>query len=204
MGEFVTFHDALLYIGADTDNLRPGGWLNDSCINFMLRYLEHEVLPQQLAAEALSKMLFVDSSVLSCLMLSIDEPDELEQLAQGLDIASKSLIFAPVNDNTDFKSGSHHWSLMVISVSGARAHYLHFDSSSGYNKAAAEMAAQQFHALLGVEGAAKLVHVGDSPQQDNGYDCGMYCALAAAEIARGAWRQSLKGNNLLQFYSCCS
>jgi len=85
-------------------------------------------------------------------------------------------MFIPVNDNRSFQSGSTHWSLLVYL---AEDHiFLHFDSSRNHNYDVALAVAEKFALVVGAEGPAEVTKV-DCPQQENGYDCGMYVILNA-------------------------
>lgn len=196
--DMINYHDAMLY-RSDVDLLGPSMWLNDNCITFALRYLEHEVLK---TAPMVSKSVcFIDAAVMSCMMLQMDEEDELLLLRDGLGIMEKSIAFLPVNDNEGFFQGSSHWSLLCIVPSTSTTSggspptfgestsfkYFHFDSSSGHNNEAAEKAAAQVNVLLGLGrtvAPASVHHVTGSPQQKNGYDCGVYTVLVAGELAQ--------------------
>jgi Ulp1 family protease len=163
------------------------------------RYLENEVLPDKHDQAHLNSILFMDPSVMSCLMLSADEPDEVRALAEGLAVASKRLLLVPITDQDSFKNGSHHWSLLVAckaETTGSTIDYMHIDSSGSSNSAAAQRNARELHVLLGGAGQPKVLQLDSSPQQQNGYDCGLYCALSAGIVAEYA----LQGNSL-QFKS---
>jgi Ulp1 protease family, C-terminal catalytic domain len=159
------------------------------------RYLENEILPAEHDQAHLSSILFMDPSVMSCLMLSADEPKEVRALAEGLAVVSKRLLLVPITDQDSFKNGSHHWSLLVAckAETTGTIDYMHIDSSGSSNRAAAQRNARELHALLGGEGQPKVLQLDSSPQQNNGYDCGMYCALSAGIVAEYA----LQGNRLL-------
>lgn len=151
----------------------------------MHRYLEHEALPAEHDVADLKPLLFMDPSVMSCLMLSADEPDEIKALADGLEVASKQVLLVAINDNDSFERRSNHWSLLIAYKSAAAVHYTHIDSSSGFNKTAAERNAQELRALFGTDVKhAPVLHLDRTPQQQNGWDCGMYCTLSAGVAAR--------------------
>jgi Ulp1 family protease len=188
----------------------------------MRRYLENEVLADKHDKRHLSSILFMDPSVMSCLVLSADEPDEVRALAEGLAVASKRLLLVPITDQDSFKNGSHHWSLLVAckaettgstidymhidssgssnstaaqrnaETSGSTIDYMHIDSSGSSNSTAAQRNARELHTLLGGAGQPTVLQLDSSPQQSNGYDCGMYCVLSAGIVAEYA----LQGNSL--------
>jgi Ulp1 family protease len=116
-------------------------------------------------------------------------------LAEGLAVASKRLLLVPITDQDSFKNGSHHWSLLVAckaETTGSTIDYMHIDSSGSSNSAAAQRNARELHVLLGGAGQPKVLQLDSSPQQQNGYDCGLYCALSAGIVAEYA----LQGNSL--------
>ena len=97
-----------------------------------------------------------------------------------LNLDSKALIFIPVNDHQDVeKSGGSHWSLLVFCRPTAICYY--FDSSHGSNKKSAMEIFYKFKPLFKCE-AAK-VEEQPTPQQPNGYDCGVYVMSFTEYIA---------------------
>ena len=79
-------------------------------------------------------------------------------------------------------SSSTHWSLLYIDLNDDLA--VHFDSHGNFNRQAAEMATRDIYQLLKKE---IVPHVIDAkcPQQENGYDCGIFTILHAQCIAEG-------------------
>lgn len=60
--QVLSYHDAILY-SSDVRLFKAPNWLNDSCINFYLRYLEHE------ECKGRPDLLFMDPAVVSCMMI---------------------------------------------------------------------------------------------------------------------------------------
>lgn len=84
-------------------------------------------------------------------------------------------IFLPINDNRDVSQaeGGSHWSLLLVSIiDGVSFHYDSL-SPSNYNEAAATSA--KLETLLGKR--LRFIHMEDSPQQENGSDCGVFVCL---------------------------
>ncbi|CAN0193777.1 unnamed protein product, partial [Scytosiphon promiscuus] len=65
MAQVLNYHDAVVY-DTDVELFGDGGWLNDNCINWFFRVLEHEVFPGR------PELLFMDPAVVSCMMNQCD------------------------------------------------------------------------------------------------------------------------------------
>lgn len=61
------YHDALIYEG-DARLFKAPGWLNDRCLNFFFRLLEHEDFPDR------PDLLFLDPVVVSCMLIQCTGP----------------------------------------------------------------------------------------------------------------------------------
>jgi sentrin-specific protease 8 len=88
-------------------------------------------------------------------------------------------VFLPINDSRNVmvgESGSH-WSLLLVSIADRVA--FHYDSLMRSNLYEARQATDRFSELLGLQGRDKLrfIHLDDSPQQENGRDCGVFVCL---------------------------
>lgn len=168
--------DALLFSYQDADIyqrdlllFQPGTWLNDSCINFCLK--------RRIKKD--SRIVCLDPSVVSFLLLQADEEDA-EELVISLGINSAIWLVVPVNDNDSFTASSNHWSLLLYHIHSG--HSFHFDSLNDYNKKASIKVATKMETVL--SGGTftvnhKVVQVSGCPQQDNGYDCGVFSLLFA-------------------------
>lgn len=84
-------------------------------------------------------------------------------------------IFLPINDcrNVEIPEGGSHWSLLLVSVKDGVA--FHYDSMYPSNQDEAGLATQKLCQLLGKP--LKLVDLDDSPQQENGSDCGVFVCI---------------------------
>lgn len=99
-------------------------------------------------------------------------------------------MLLPVSDNPDVEDagGGSHWSLLAF-VGGGRGAWRHYDSLPGSNAPHARALARVLQPVLG-GGACREA---EAQQQQNGYDCGIYCcafarllcARLAAEGAQG-------------------
>jgi sentrin-specific protease 8 len=112
-------------------------------------------------------------------------------------VREKALCLLPVNDNQSFDSESSHWSLLVYE----NQRFVHYDSSAGHNTTAAKKIARTFLQLLSASGVDNVptwssglfVNDRDAPQQQNGYDCGMYVLVVAEFLCRQRCRREVEG-----------
>jgi hypothetical protein len=58
----LSYHDCIMY-KSDPRLFRAPNWLNDNCVNFFFRHLEHEEFADR------PDMLFLDPAVVSCMMI---------------------------------------------------------------------------------------------------------------------------------------
>jgi sentrin-specific protease 8 len=154
-------------------------------------------------------------------MLCPDENDFADTF-EGCDVSSSTeLVFFPLNNNTSVtKSGGSHWTLLVLDV--PRAAIYSFDSMQGSNDRAANKLAKALAPLLpklqsasdssdakkqskeatkeasasasSSKSANVTVSFPPTPQQNNGFDCGVY-TLLVAEVLAGA-RAAAKDGSL--------
>ena len=116
-------------------------------------------------------------------------------------------LFVPVNDNNGSGFGvaasncfdGNHWSflLAVISIDNGSQRFFHFDSSAGYNHLTAIKVSNRIRdiVIIGSNGHTSNVETGvgagasadviecRSPQQNNGYDCGLHTLVTADAIS---------------------
>lgn len=99
------------------------------------------------------------------------------------DLNGISHIFMPVNDcrNPEVAEGGSHWSLLLVSIVDGVA--FHYDSMYPHNKEEAKLLAHRFSILLGRP--LKFMNLDDSPQQENGNDCGVYVCLLMQHLLLG-------------------
>lgn len=132
------------------------------------RYLEREELKKYPA----SHIVLLRPSMAFMLMQT---PNPLELKAALPDFTRTTHIFLPINDarNVSVAEGGSHWSLLLVSVLDGVA--FHYDSLSPSNYEPAKHASKQLSALLGRP--FRFMNLDDSPQQDNGSDCGVYVCI---------------------------
>jgi len=80
-----------------------------------------------------------------------------------------------VNDcnNVELAEGGSHWSLLLVSVVDGVA--FHYDSLSNQNRDNAAIVTEKLSRLLGPR--MRFISLNDTPQQENGSDCGVYVCL---------------------------
>jgi sentrin-specific protease 8 len=179
-GLFLNYNDAVLY-GSDMALLdSPTAWLNDACIHFYQTVLAEQQEHQN------SSVTFMDPSVVTFLIHQCDEED-LQDFSGSLDRESEMYVIS-INDGHVSSStawrrpgAGSHWSLLVILQGPV---YLHFDSVNGGNAPAAQAVTRVFSNVLGHKRDILVTEV-NTPQQRNGFDCGLH-ALGAAEVLVGA------------------
>jgi sentrin-specific protease 8 len=142
--------------------LNGNHYLNDSIITYYYLYLE-QLLPQLQQLKLINPTLGYMIGKLSRDIV-IDHIDITE-------LQEKEYIYIPINDNIDFcNPGGSHWSLLVYHKKENTYHY--YDSYGKANLEPALTTAKKFHDYV-FDTDYKFV-IEQTPQQQNGYDCGVY------------------------------
>ncbi|KAK3192386.1 hypothetical protein K4F52_001599 [Lecanicillium sp. MT-2017a] len=163
---YLSYYDVLLTVD-DVKSLKHD-WLTDNNIAFWEEYLEHETLPRYPQA----RIVLLRPSMTFLLMRQTD----MRQVRSALpDFNKVTHIFLPVNDNRNVSDaeGGSHWSLLLVSVSDGIA--FHYDSLGGANWAEANLATRKLAEIVGRP--LRFINLDDSPQQENGSDCGVFVCL---------------------------
>lgn len=163
---YLSYFDIRLTV-EDVNTLR-NDWLTDNMIAFWEEYLEREELkkyPQ-------SHIVLLRPSMAFMLMQT---PDPLSLKSALPDFTRTTHIFLPINDahNAAVAEGGSHWSLLLVSVLDGVA--FHYDSMHPSNHYEAKGAVDKLSQLLGRR--IRFVDLEDSPQQENGSDCGVYVCV---------------------------
>ncbi|XP_029201653.2 sentrin-specific protease 8-like isoform X1 [Acropora millepora] len=169
----LSFYDSLLR-KSDLSLLREGCWLNDRLIGFMFDYFTHNKF--KLISD---NVLLISPDVTQ--FLKLGQGLEIGIFVEPLDLPSRKLVFFAVNDSDSTHSaGGSHWSLLVYERQ--RNIFHHYDSFSSHNSPAARSLAKKMEPFL----AAKSSHFVEDrcPQQENGYDCGVYLICFAEELCQ--------------------
>jgi len=171
---YLSYHDVRL-TKEDIDTIK-NDWLTDNAIAFWEEYLEHE----KLNAYPKAKIVLLRPSM-SFLLLKTPDPLSLKSALP--DFTHTTHIFLPVNDcrSVDVAEGGSHWSLLLVSTLDGVA--FHYDSMYPSNVDEAKLSAHRISQLLGKP--LKFINLEDSPQQENGSDCGVFVCLLMQHLLLG-------------------
>lgn len=171
---YLSYHDVRL-TREDVDTIK-NDWLTDNAIAFWEEYLEHE----KLKAYPKARIVLLRPSM-SFLLLKTPDPLSLKSALP--DFSNTTHIFLPVNDcrAVDVAEGGSHWSLLLVSVIDGVA--FHYDSMYPANADEAKLSAHRISQLLGKP--LKFMNLNDSPQQENGSDCGVFVCLLMQHLLLG-------------------
>ncbi|XP_031252138.1 NEDD8-specific protease 1-like [Pistacia vera] len=169
--KILSYNDVVLR-QSDLGILSGPHFLNDRIIEFYFSYLSscHS-----------QDILLVPPSIAFWLM-NCPDATSLKDFIEPLKLHEKKLVIFPVNDNDDVSiaEGGSHWSLLAYERNANV--FVHHDSNHGMNKMRGK---QLFKAVVGFIGdstsvsTAKYLECSDSPQQTNGFDCGVYVTAIA-------------------------
>ncbi len=138
MKAVVSYHESSLY-ASELEDLRGTGWLSANIIDFFLCHLEHDKYADRLERAG---VLLLHPATLFIIAMT-DEPSELADFLDPLRLADRSVVFLPVNNETqrDLVGYQHgtHWSLLVYERATNR--FRHWDSYRGANTASARAVA---------------------------------------------------------------
>ncbi|KAL6886306.1 hypothetical protein HDV57DRAFT_383824 [Trichoderma longibrachiatum] len=163
---YLSYYDVLLTV-EDIKSLK-NDWLTDNNIAFWEEYLERETLPRYPQA----RIILLRPSMTFLLM---KEPDMAHVRSALPDFSKVTHVFLPINDNRNvaMAEGGSHWSLLLVSVLDGIA--FHYDSLGGANYGEANLATRKLSEI--VKRPIRFVNLDDSPQQENGSDCGVFVCL---------------------------
>ncbi|TKA63063.1 hypothetical protein B0A49_09071 [Cryomyces minteri] len=163
---YLSYHDIRL-TKDDVDCIKSD-WLTDNVIAFWEEYLEHEKLTAYPKAN-----IILLRPTMSFMLMKTGDPLTIKEALP--DFSHTTHIFLPINNNSDVEcaEGGSHWSLLLVSIVDGVA--FHYDSMYPANKAEAMLASHKISELLGAPLA--FMNLEDSPQQENGSDCGVYVCL---------------------------
>ncbi|GAV71358.1 Peptidase_C48 domain-containing protein [Cephalotus follicularis] len=172
---------------SDLDILSGPYFLNDRIIEFYFSYLS-TCYPSQ-------DVLLVPPSI-AFWIANCSDIGSLKDFLEPLRLPDKKLVIFPVNDSIDVSvvEGGSHWSLLAYDRNANVC--VHHDSNKGINKWHAMRLFKAVVGSLGDSGLAcdaEYLECTKSPQQVNGYDCGLYVAAIARTIC--CWYDSCKGKD---------
>ncbi|XP_072744826.1 sentrin-specific protease 8 [Anoplolepis gracilipes] len=154
---------------------RNDTWLNDIVIGFYFEYLD-----QQYKKDNKKQLLFIDPAVTQLLKMQ-ECPSQYDIFLEPIEAASYDFIFFPLNDCEGNEPGGSHWSLLIYSRNDEICY--HYDSSSCINRFIAEKFARNIIKYFLDKQERRYIEM-DCPQQNNGYDCGLYVLCLADIISK--------------------
>ncbi|KAI5802529.1 hypothetical protein FPQ18DRAFT_313868 [Pyronema domesticum] len=167
---YLSYYDCTVTV-EDMRSLK-NDWLTDNIIGFWQEYLEHEHIARH---KECSVVLMRPSMVL---LMSSFRNQDVTHLIDGplANLKNATHIFLPVNDNEDYTrpEGGTHWSLLIVGLKDRVA--FHYDSLNSCNVQTAKVIHRVLERILQIEIA--FTDLVDTPQQDNGFDCGVHVCWA--------------------------
>lgn len=157
--------------------------LNDMCISFYYEYMIKEKY-----SKLANNVILLDPSIISCIYFE-QNIKEIYLMLFNLQLNLKSVIFIPVNDNTNkFKpGGGSHWALLIYVLSDNIFYYL--DSTISYIKTIDNIALKLMYIIkdnikdidISINSSVNddypdklIVNCNIERKQFNSYDCGMF------------------------------
>ncbi|XP_023749061.1 NEDD8-specific protease 1 [Lactuca sativa] len=174
--KILSYNDVIL-LQSDLTILKNPCFLNDRIIEF---YFTH------LSSLHSQQILFLPPSI-TFWITNCPDTDSLSDFLQPLNLPSKQLIFFPVNNNDDVAvaEGGTHWSLLVFFQT--KNLFVHHDSFHGINNHHAKRLYKRVvsYATCDLDDTeTRYMEYVRTPQQVNGFDCGLYVLAIAKEICR--------------------
>lgn len=169
----LSYNDAVLR-RSDLGILKGPHFLNDRLIEFYFSYLS--------STYPCEETLLVPPSISFWLQNCPDE-ESLKSFIQPLNLPTKKMIFFPVNNNRDvtLAEGGSHWSVLVFHREANV--FVHHDSFRGSNGSYAKMLCKSVNSFVGSSDfETRYLKFESSPQQENGYDCGLFVVAIARVI----------------------
>jgi Ulp1 family protease len=127
----------------DSRCFQPDQWLNDTCISLSLQFIQESFSD---AKQIVDQVAIFQPSIVSFLLLQVEDDEEYEELAHGLSLDSKSYLILSINDNQSFESSSSHWSTLFVDLKTNEV--FHFDSYNNYNLPSAKRVLKKLSKLL--------------------------------------------------------
>lgn len=156
----------------DFKTLAPGRWLNDTIIEFFMKYIESNT----------AKVVAFNSFFYSTLADRGYQGVRRWMKRKKAAINDLDIIFAPVNLN------QAHWALSIIDLRNRKILYVDSLSSGLTSTAFAIMKDLQSYVIEESKGDLgedfELCHL-ECPRQTNGFDCGIYVCLNTLYYSKG-------------------
>uniref|UniRef100_A0A5B7A8W3 Putative NEDD8-specific protease 1 n=1 Tax=Davidia involucrata TaxID=16924 RepID=A0A5B7A8W3_DAVIN len=170
--KILSYNDVVLR-RSDLDILSGPHFLNDRIIEFYFSYLTSSYPSEDI--------LLVPPSI-AFWITNCPDIESLKDFLEPLNFPGKKLVIFPVNDNSDVTKaeGGNHWSLLAFERNANV--FVHHDSYGGMNKGNAKRLYKAVVGYMGTSNTASNLECSSTPQQVNGYDCGLYVAAIAKAI----------------------
>lgn len=171
----VSFHNSLLR-SSDISLLDGPFWLNDNIIGAFFEYCEHVM-----CKEYVQQVTFISPEVTQ--LIKCCSQSDISAIVDSLNLQTKEYIFMPINDCSVAQTspGGSHWSLLMFCRSLKAFH--HYDSCNGLNVQHAKLIFNKLKSCIGLSEASTF-ETKPSPQQANGYDCGLYVISNVETLVR--------------------
>ncbi|KAA0035294.1 NEDD8-specific protease 1 [Cucumis melo var. makuwa] len=184
MGKFegdekiLSFNDVVLR-KSDLEILSGPYFLNDRIIEFYFSYL---------STTHPSNDILLSPPSIAFWIMNCPDVESLNGFLEPLNLRHKKLVIFPVNDNSDVSKpeGGNHWSLLAFYREANI--FVHHDSNKGMNKYDAKRLYKAVARFMN-DGSnstsnPSYMECVESPQQVNGYDCGVYVTAIARSICK--------------------
>lgn len=189
--KILSYNDVVLR-KSDLDILRGPNYLNDRIIEFYFSYLSSMFSSQDI--------LLVPPSI-SFWITNCHDLSSLGDVIEPLNLSNKKLVIFPVNNNEDVNQaeGGTHWSLLAYDRN--MNSFVHHDSIRGLNRWHAKKLYEVVARFMGRSDSASTDHFIEcfTPQQKNGYDCGVYVLAITKIICH--WHESNSANEADNWFS---
>ena len=179
------YKNVILY-PQDVSSLQSEEWLTDSIIEFYYEYLESRF----------PSLGFLRPAIVH--LLCHAHHSDLDSVLPKQDM-SKDLVFIPINDNDCEQVGGTHWSLAVFHRKSMAFYY--YDSLHNFNLKTAQESCKRLSQWI-CKGTMPMFYQVETPQQMNGYDCGVYVIAITELLCSRDWSPTLVKPGDLSLWKC--
>jgi sentrin-specific protease 8 len=181
-----TFYDSQTLYYDDVKTLCGPYWLTDAVITYYYLLLENDKFPNEK-----NNMCFIPPAITFWASMVDDASDAVGPL----ELEKKNLIFIPINDSESDTGGGSHWSLVIYDREIDTFNY--YDSMGTHNLSAARRMVRKLAPHVGTKNVSKpKFDVRPSPQQNNGFDCGVHVLAVTDNLAQNHGSDDHLSNNI--------